>query len=182
MADLQRWRQRRPLLKQQSLWAILVYRFGRRIERRRDGLVKRVLTTIYWPLFRLVETVLAISLPKSAVIGPGLRIWHFGGIFIHDRAQIGSNCTLRQGVTIGNRVEEGRAPVIGDDVEFGAYAQVLGDIRIGNGCRIGAMAVVLCDVPDGATAVGNPARIVLSGSNRKSLLPPVLHEKIGAGA
>jgi serine O-acetyltransferase len=94
------------------------------------------------------------------VIGGGLRIWHFGGIFVHPEAQIGRNCTLRQGVTIGNRVADGAVPVIGDDVEFGAYAQVLGAVRIGNGCRIGALSVVLCDVPDGATAVGVPARIV----------------------
>jgi serine O-acetyltransferase len=51
-------------------------------------------------------------------------------------------------------------PVIGDNVELGAYAQVLGGIRIGNDCKIGAMSVVLCDVPDGATAVGIPARII----------------------
>jgi serine O-acetyltransferase len=49
-------------------------------------------------------------------------------------------------------------PVIGDDVELGAYAQVLGGVRIGDGARIGAMTVVLTDVPAGATVVGNPAR------------------------
>ena len=73
---------------------------------------------------------------------------------------IGQRCTLRQGVTIGNRKEGGPAPWIGDDVEFGAYAQALGGIRIGHGARIGAMAVVLEDVPDGGTAVGAPARLV----------------------
>jgi serine O-acetyltransferase len=51
-------------------------------------------------------------------------------------------------------------PVLGDDVEVGAYAQLRGGIRIGNGCKIGALAVVLCDVPDGATAVGSPARVI----------------------
>jgi serine O-acetyltransferase len=56
--------------------------------------------------------------------------------------------------------------VVGDNVEFGAYAQVLGDIRIGNNCKIGAMSVVLCDVPDGATAIGIPARIVPARENR----------------
>ena len=99
-------------------------------------------------------------MPKTARIGPGLRIWHFGGIFVHSDVVIGSNCTLRQGVTIGNRHADGPVPVIGDNVEFGAYAQVLGGIRVGDNCQIGAMSVVLCDVPDGATAVGAPARIV----------------------
>jgi serine O-acetyltransferase len=67
---------------------------------------------------------------------------------------------LRQGVTIGNRHDDGPVPVIGDNVEFGAYAQVLGGVRIGNNCRIGAMSVVLDDVPEGATVVGVPARVV----------------------
>ena len=119
LADLRRCASPRPLLGEQSLWAIRVYRFGRRVDRRRDGVVKRGLTLVYWLLFRMVETLLATSLPKSARIGPGLRIWHFGGIFIHHEAQLGANCTLRQGVTIGNRVDGGPAAVSGDDVVFG---------------------------------------------------------------
>jgi serine O-acetyltransferase len=99
-------------------------------------------------------------MPKMVEIGPGLRIHHFGGIIIHKDARIGSNCTLRHGVTIGNRHNNGQAPVIEDDVELGAYAQVLGGIRIGRGAKIGAMSLVLCDVPPGATAVGVPARII----------------------
>lgn len=160
LADLQRYRVARPFLREQSIWAVWTYRFGRRIDRRPQGPVRRLLTAGYWLLFRLVETGTGVSLPKSVQIGPGLRIWHFGGIFIHPDTVIGANCTLRQGVTIGNRQQDGPVPVLGDDVELGAYAQVLGGIRIGNGCKIGAMAVVLCDVPDGATAVGAPARII----------------------
>ena len=67
---------------------------------------------------------------------------------------------MRQGVTIGNRFDGGEVPIIEDDVEFGAYAQVLGGVRVGKGAKIGAMSVVLCDVPCGATAVGIPARII----------------------
>lgn len=159
-ADLARVAQPRALLKEQSLWAIWVYRFGRRTDRRRSGIGKSVCLSAYWFLFRIAETLTGISLPKSCVIGKGLRIWHFGGIFINGAAVIGENCTLRQGVTIGNRHEGGASPVLGDDVELGAYAQILGGIRIGNRCKIGAMAVVLTDVPDGATAVGQPARIL----------------------
>lgn len=165
-ADLRRYGLRRPFLKEQSIWAVWVYRFGRRIDRCPESMRKRTLTVLYWFLFRLVETAVGISLPKAARIGPGLRIWHFGGLFIHEDAVIGANCTLRQGVTIGNRVDGGAAPVIGNDVEFGAYAQVLGGVRIGNGCRVGAMSVVLTDMPDGATAVGTPARIIPLGAVR----------------
>jgi len=123
-------------------------------------MTKRVCTILYWLAFRLTETVTGISLPKAATIGPGLRIWHFGNIFVHPDAVVGANCTLRQGVTIGNRQSGGPVPVLGDNVEVGAYAQILGGVKIGNNCRIGAMSVVLHDMPDGSTAVGAPARLV----------------------
>lgn len=158
-ADLRRYPPR-PFLSEQSIWSVWVYRFGRRVDQRREGPAKWILNKTYWLLYRLTETLFGIGLPKSARVGPGLRIWHFGNIFIHTKVVIGSHCTLRQGVTIGNRYNDDRVPVIGDNVEFGAYAQVLGDVRIGNNCKIGAMSLVLCDVPDGATAIGIPARVV----------------------
>ena len=69
-----------------------------------------------------------ISIDYHAVIGPGLRIFHFGNVFIHGGAVLGANCTLRQGVTIGIIGDDGPAPTIGNDVEFGAYAQVVGGV------------------------------------------------------
>jgi len=63
-------------------------------------------------------------------------------------------------VTVGNRIANGPVPVIGNGVELGAYAQVLGDVTIGDGAKIGAMSVVLENVPPNATAVGVPARIL----------------------
>lgn len=159
-ADLARYEMPRPFLREQSIWAIWLYRFGRRADRRSSGLIKSLLSTIYTVLYRLVETVTGITLPKSAQIGPGLRIWHFGNIIVHPGAVIGTNCTLRHGVTIGNRVDGGPVPTIGDDVEFGAHALVLGRVRVGHRCRIGAMSLVLSDMPDDSTAVGVPARII----------------------
>ena len=150
----------RAFKREQSLWAIRVYRFGRGNDQRAPGLVRAINDRVYWFLFRIVETLTGCSFTKATDIGPGLRIHHFGNIFIHSGVVIGANCTLRQGVTIGNREEGGPVPVIEDDVDFGAYAQVLGGIRIGRGAKIGAMSVVLCDVPPGATAVGIPARIL----------------------
>ena len=85
-ADLARYPDR-SLFKQQSLWAIAVYRFGRRVDRRRPGLARRILEKFYWLAFYAVETLTGVSLPKSSSIGPGLRIWHFGNIFLtHDAA------------------------------------------------------------------------------------------------
>lgn len=163
-ADLARY-PRRPWLKEQSIWAIAVYRFGRRVDRRRPGLRRKLSDRAYWLLHRLVETATGISIPKSVEVGPGLKIWHFGNIFVHSECVIGANCTLRHGVTIGNREPDGPVPVLEDDVELGAYAQVLGGVRIGRGARVGAMSVVLRDVPPGATAVGVPARIIERGAS-----------------
>ena len=164
-ADLARYPSR-PFLREQSIWAIWIYRAGRRICARRPGPLRRIALKFYWLAYRLVETAVGITLPVSADIGPGLRIWHFGNIFIHADVVIGANCTLRQGVTIGNRYEDGPVPRIGDNVEFGAYAQVLGGVKIGDNCKIGAMSVVLIDVPDGATAAGIPARVVEDKSTK----------------
>jgi serine O-acetyltransferase len=158
-ADLARY-PRRPWLKEQSIWALAVYRFGRRNDRRRPGLVRTVFDRFYWLAFRVTETLTGISIPKSVKVGPGLRIFHFGTIIVHADAEIGANCTLRHGVTIGNRVDDGPVPIIEDDVDLGAYAQVLGGVRVGRGAKVGALSVVLCDVPPGAVAVGVPARIV----------------------
>ncbi len=150
----------RSFWREQSLWAIALYRFGRWGDRRRTSVGRWCCHRLYWLLYRPVETLTGIGMPKMVRIGPGLRIHHFGTIFLHKDVVLGAGCTLRQGVTIGNREEGGPVPVIGDRVEFGAYAQVLGGVSVGDGARIGAMSVVLQDVPVGHTAVGIPARIL----------------------
>lgn len=165
-ADLARYPSR-PWLREQSIWTLAIYRFGRRNDRRRPGLVRSLGDRFYWLAFRITETLIGISLPKEARVGPGLRIYHFGNIFIHPEAEIGARCTLRQGVTVGNRRDGGPVPILEDDVELGAYAQILGGVRVGRGAKVGALSVVLDDVPPGATAVGIPARIV-EGSERRN--------------
>ncbi len=92
-------------------------------------------------------------------IGPGLFISH-GQATILSAERIGANLQVHQGVTVGWDYRGDRRPIIGDDVFIGAGAKVLGAITIGDGARIGANAVVLCDVPAGATAVGIPARVL----------------------
>jgi serine O-acetyltransferase len=159
------------LVREQSLWAIAVYRFGRWNDRRPPGVSRWLLDRLYWLLFRLVETLTGVSFTKATEIGPGLRIFHFGNIFVHSGVRMGANCTLRQGVTIGNREEGGPVPVVEDEVDFGAYAQVLGGIRIGRGARIGAMSLVLRDVPPGYTAVGIPARLIPPREERELASP-----------
>jgi serine O-acetyltransferase len=165
-ADLARYGAR-PWLREQSVWAVAIYRYGRWADGLR-GPAGWVAGRVYWAAFRVVETLTGISLPKGARVGPGLRIHHFGGIVIHDDVVIGRNCTIRHGVTIGERTGGGPLPVLEDDVELGAYAQVLGGVRVGRGARIGAMAVVLRDVAADVSVVGNPARVT-SGRDDESL-------------
>ena len=109
---------------------------------------------------RVLEVWSGVILPPDAKIGPGLLIYHFGGIVINSHAVIGNACTLHHGVTIGNRTPGGGSPTLGDRVMVGAGAKVLGSITIGHDVEIGANAVVLQSLPDGAVAVGIPARIV----------------------
>jgi serine O-acetyltransferase len=94
----------------------------------------------------------------------GNRNIHFGhnglGVVLDYRCVIGNDVRIDQEVTIGIRWDEDVAPIIGNNVRIGAGAKVLGSIKVGDGARIGANAVVLTDVPDGATAVGVPARII----------------------
>lgn len=163
LEDLSRYPQK-PFFKEQSIWAIKLYRWGRLLDSQKPSISRSIKLKIYWLTFRFIETLTGISLPKGAIIGGGLKIWHFGNIFINSDSVIGKNCTLRQGVTIGNRYENGPSPVIGDNVEVGAYAQILGGIKVGNNVKIGAMSVVLSDIPDNATAVGIPAKIITHSS------------------
>ena len=88
---------------------------------------------------------------------------HGFGVVIGETAEVGDDCTIYQGVTLGGTsLYKGtkRHPTLGKGVVVGAGAQVLGGFRVGDGARIGSNAVVVKPVPPGATAVGNPARIV----------------------
>ena len=100
-----------------------------------------------------------IEIHPGARIGRRLFIDHGMGVVIGETAEIGDDCTLYQGVTLGGTsLTRGakRHPTLGNDVIVGSAAQILGPFRVGDGARIGAHAVVLSEVPDGATMVGNP--------------------------
>jgi serine O-acetyltransferase len=105
------------------------------------------------------------------ILGRGVIIEHQGGIVIHGSCEIGDNCIIRQGVTLGNRSLERPfdAPKLGCRVNVGAGAKILGSVRVGDDARIGANAVVLRDVPRGGLAVGVPARIECTGSEGREM-------------
>lgn len=103
----------------------------------------------------------AVVLPPSAAVGRNVVFGYSGlGIVIHKRARIGDNVIIGPNVTIGGRSGHLEVPVIEDDVLVGAGACIIGPVTIGRGAKIGANAVVLCDVPAAFSAVGNPARLI----------------------
>jgi len=104
--------------------------------------------------------VTGADIPLGCRIDGGLLIPHPNGVVIHADATIGPNCLIFQQVTIG--ASKKGIPTIGGQVDIGAGAKVIGPVKVGDGALIGANAVVVCDVPAGATAVGVPARIVAS--------------------
>jgi serine O-acetyltransferase len=109
-------------------------------------------------LLRLISLFYGLEIPVSQEIGGGLYIAHpYGTVIMPEK--IGKNCSIISNVTIGLRNERA-FPVIGDDVFIGAGARILGGIHVGDGARIGANAVVIEDVPCGATVVGVPAKVV----------------------
>ncbi len=161
--DLKRYRNRKTGRfdwNEPSLLVVALYRWGRWIRSIRFAPVRFLFNCIFVPLYGFFTCFVGISLPRSAKIGGGLRIDHFGAIVIGPGVVIGRHCTIRQGVTIGNRKTLDDMPVLGDDVNIGSGAKILGAVHVGNGAKIGANAVVLTDVPDGATAVGVPAKIL----------------------
>jgi serine O-acetyltransferase len=144
----------------QGFWALLVYRFGRWRYGVRPVLLRKLLSLVYRILFKWVQIVTGIELPCEVEIGRNFVIDHFGGIVISGYAKFGDNCRIRNGVVVGlQRVEDAVAPVIGNNVDIGSGAKVLGRIRIGNDVLIGANAVVISDVPDHSVAAGVPAMI-----------------------
>ena len=95
---------------------------------------------------------------RNAQFGPGFVLVHSLGVVINTSVKGGRGVRIEHQVTIG--AERGQSPVLGDDVFIGAGAKIVGNVRLGNHVRVGANAVVVDDVPDGATVVGIPARVV----------------------
>ena len=144
----------------QGFWALLVYRFGRWRYGVRPALLRKLFSLLYKVLYKCIQIITGIELPCEVVLGKNFVIDHFGGIVISGYARFGDNCRIRNGVVVGlRRVDEPCAPQIGNNVDIGAGAKLLGNIRIGNNVAIGANAVVLCDVPDDHVAYGVPAKV-----------------------
>lgn len=154
------WKQ---ILFHQGLWACLQYRIDSAVYR--SNLPRAIKTPTRAALtlwHKAVEIIAGIDLPCTATIGPGLQIPHAGGIVLHARAVVGSDCTLSQGVTIGisGRGKNRGVPTVGDRVYIGVNAVVVGKIAVGDESVVGANSLVNRDVPPRCTVLGVPAKVV----------------------
>lgn len=142
--------------------ALAVYRFGVWRMSIESKLLRAPLSILYRMMYRRIRNVYGIELPFTAIVGRRLTIEHQHGIVIHGYCVIGDDCIVRQGVTLGNRYLDRplEAPKLGNRVNVGAGAKILGGVSIGDNACVGANAVVLKDIPSGKTAVGIPAKIL----------------------
>ena len=111
---------------------------------------------------QISRAITGIEIHPGATIGKGLMIDHGMGVVIGETAEIGDNCTIYQGVTLGGTGKDvgKRHPTLGNNVLVGAGAKVLGPFKIGDNVKIAANAVVLEEIPEQSTAVGIPAKVV----------------------
>jgi serine O-acetyltransferase len=119
-------------------------------------------------LSQLNRFLTGVEIHPGATIGQGLFIDHGAGVVIGETTEIGDNVTLYQGVTLGGTGKQSgkRHPTLGDNVVVGAGAKVLGAVKVGANAKIGAGSIVVTDVPEDSTVVGNPGRPVLLEGQR----------------
>ncbi|MFV1996912.1 MAG: serine O-acetyltransferase [Acidiferrobacterales bacterium] len=160
-----------------GIHAVGAHRVSHLLWRLRLRLVARLLS-------QLMRWLTGIEIHPGARIGKRFFIDHGMGVVIGETAEIGDDCTLYHGVTLGGTTwqQEKRHPTLCDDVVVGAGAKVLGPIVIGEGARIGSNSVVVRDVPAGATVVGIPGRVVVPRDDKKSEQRRKMAAKIGFDA
>ena len=143
------------LLLYSGLHAVMAYRVAHRLDKKGHKFAARAVS-------QAAKFFTDIEIHPAAKIGKGLFIDHGAGVVIGETAEIGDNCTIYQGVTLGGTGKDvgKRHPTLGDNVMVGAGAKVLGPFRVGSNSKIAAGAVVLSEVPENSTAVGIPAKVV----------------------
>jgi serine O-acetyltransferase len=146
-----RWRNR-------AIWSLAVYWFGRWSLGLSNRPLRWVTSKIYGVLNIVSQIVTGVHMVRDVRIGDGFHIIHAATIFIHSEVVIGDRVGVMHNVTIGTNMSS-EVPVIGNDVFIGAGASVLGKVRVGDGARIAANSLVIMDVPEGAFAVGVPAKV-----------------------
>lgn len=123
----------------------------------RTDIIGRLMYFYYFRRKNILGNKLGFKIPKNC-FGPGLTIYHHGNIIVNEAARIGSNCQMHGNNCIGNKGKIDLAPTIGDNMDLGFGASVIGGVVLGNNVTVGANAVVVKSVPnDGVTLIGVPA-------------------------
>lgn len=145
------------LLLYSGLHAVLLHRVAHSLHKKGKTLPARAIS-------QFNRAVTGVEIHPAAKIGKGVFIDHGSGVVIGETAEVGDNCTIYQGVTLGGTGKHTgkRHPTLGNNVMVGAGAKVLGPFKVGDNSKIAAGAVVLHEVPNNATAVGVPARNICS--------------------
>ena len=149
------------VLTYSGLHAVLAHRISHKLYKKGHFTGARIIS-------QTARFLTGIEIHPGATIGKGLFIDHGSGVVIGETAELGDNCTLYQGVTLGGTGKDTgkRHPTLGNNVLVGSGAKVLGPFKVGDNSKVAANAVVLKEVPPNSTAVGIPARIVRSGGVR----------------
>ena len=165
------------LLAYPGLHAVWMHRFSHRLWRWHLKLLARLVS-------QLARWLTGIEIHPGARIGNRFFIDHGMGVVIGETAVIGDDCTIYHGVTLGGTTwsKGKRHPTLGNGVVVGAGAKILCPITIGANARVGSNSVVVKDVPDGATVVGIPGRVVAAKDAEKSQKRQAMAEKIGFDA
>ena len=167
--DVEAFRQRDPAARSNAEILLLYSGMHARIAHR---LSHKLYTTGHHFSARAVSQgakfITGIEIHPGATIGRGLVIDHGSGVVIGETAEIGDNCTIYQGVTLGGtgKDEGKRHPTLGNNVMVGSGAKILGPVCIGDNVKVAAGAVVLTELPENSTAVGIPAKVVRVGGER----------------
>jgi serine O-acetyltransferase len=149
------------VLLYQGLWAVWLHRLAHLLWAMHIPFLPRCIS-------QLARFLTGIEIHPGARLGRGVFIDHGSGVVIGETAEVGDNCLIYHGVTLGGtstqRVK--RHPTIGRDTIIGAGAKILGNIRVGSNCKIGANTVLLRDVPDNSTVAGVPGRIIIQNGEK----------------
>lgn len=150
--------------------ALAVYRFGAWRRTATARWIRVPLYFIYRSMYRYVRNHYGIELQETASVGARLWIAHQNGIVIHPHATIGSDCMIRHNVTIGRASDEPHTigPTLGDRVNVGVGAVIIGPITVGDDVKIGPNAVVMRDVPSGSFVSGPPAKAMTMPTGTES--------------
>ena len=153
-----------------GVWALVNYRIAHTLHVKGFKVIARA-------LMGLSQIITNIDIHPACMIGRRVFFDHAFGVVIGETAVVGDDVLIYQGVTLGGvSLERGvkRHPTIGNKTVIGSGAKILGDIKIGENCRIGSNSVVVKSIPDDSTAVGIPARIIEKGRDKS----PMAHNKI----